>query len=194
VPLLYGVPRDPIDSGSGAVLQNPLSGERIVIRIGASETNGELLAFDLFLPPGGHVPAGHSHPIQEERFAILDGALRFRLGRRTILADAGQTVRIAPGTAHWFETAGPHAAHARVEVRPALRMQELLERSMGLDQVRLLGRPVPRLSGLALLLLEFERELAVPFVPRAVVRMLLTPLVWLGRRRAFGSAHPTLEP
>ncbi len=176
------------------MLQNPLSGERIVIRTRASETNGELLAFELFLPRGGHVPAGHTHPIQEERFTIVDGALRFRLGRRTIVAHAGQTVRIPPGTAHWFENAGPRPAHARVEVRPALRMQQVLERSMRLDQTRLLGRPVPRLSALALVLLEFERELGVPFVPRAVVRVLLTPLAWFGQRRALGTARSTLDP
>jgi quercetin dioxygenase-like cupin family protein len=176
------------------VLQNPLSGERIVIRADAAETNGELLAFDLFLPPGGHVPAGHTHPIQEERFTILEGTLRFRLGRRTIVAHSGQTVRIPPGAAHWFENAAPQPARASVEVRPALRMQEVLERSMGLDQVRLLGRPVPRLPDLALVLLEFERELGVPFVPRAVVRLLLTPLVWLGQRRALAPGHPALEP
>jgi quercetin dioxygenase-like cupin family protein len=176
------------------VLQNPLSGERIVIRTRASETNGELLAFELFLPPGGHVPAGHTHPIQEERFTLLDGALRFRLGRRTLVAQAGQTVCIPAGTAHWFENPGRRPAHARVEVRPALRMQEVLERSMGLDQVRLLGRPLPRLSGLALVLLEFERELAVPFVPRPVTRMLLTAVAWLGQRRALGATHPAREP
>jgi quercetin dioxygenase-like cupin family protein len=176
------------------VLQNPLSGERIVIRAGAAETNGELLVFDLFLPPGGHVPAGHTHPIQEERFTILAGALRFRLGRRTIVAHSGQTVRIPPGTAHWFENGAPQPAHARVEVRPALRMQEVLERSMGLDQVRFFGRPVPRLSDLALVLLEFERELSVPFVPRAVLRLVLTPLARLGQRHALGPRHPALEP
>ncbi len=176
------------------MLENPLTGERIVIRTGADETAGALLAFDLFLPPGGHVPAGHAHPIQEERFTILDGVLRFQLARRTIVASAGQTVRIPPGTAHWFENASAHPAHARVEVRPALNMQHLLERSMRLGQVRLFGRPVPRLSELALFLLEFERELAVPFVPRLLVHLILAPLAWLGKRQAFGAGQPALEP
>ncbi|MBO0706281.1 MAG: hypothetical protein J2P39_13235, partial [Candidatus Dormibacteraeota bacterium] len=58
--------------GAGRVIENPVSGERIVIRRSGAETGGALLAFDLFLPPGAHVPAGHVHPEQEERFTVLE--------------------------------------------------------------------------------------------------------------------------
>src|SRR5438105_15619209 len=82
---------------TGRVIDNPISGERIVIRTSGAQTGGALLAFDLFLPPGGHVPARHVHPIQEERFTILDGELRFEVGHRAILATRGETVLIPPG-------------------------------------------------------------------------------------------------
>jgi len=55
---------------SERVIDNALTGERIVIRQTAAQTGGRMLAFDLFLPPGGHVPAGHVHPVQEERFTV----------------------------------------------------------------------------------------------------------------------------
>jgi hypothetical protein len=65
---------------SGQVLDNPISGERFVFRQTAGETDGRLLAFDLVLAPNGHVPGGHVHPEQEERFHFKDFGDRLRQG------------------------------------------------------------------------------------------------------------------
>jgi Cft2 family RNA processing exonuclease len=48
------------------------------------------------------------------------------------------------------------------------------------------GGPVTATRGtedLARILLEFRREVAVPYAPAFLVRAALTPLAWLGRRR-----------
>jgi quercetin dioxygenase-like cupin family protein len=168
------------------VIVNPVSGERVVIRVSGAETDGELLVFDLYLPHGAHVPARHVHPVQEERFTVLAGQMRFRVGRlgqRSILAKPGDTIRVPSGTAHWFGNASAEMAHARVEVRPALRMEELFEttEAMGLERPGRTSRR-PRLTGLAYVVLEFQREVAVPTVPPFLVKILLAPLAWLGRR------------
>jgi quercetin dioxygenase-like cupin family protein len=169
---------------AGRVIDNAISGERIVIRTNATQSDGELLAFDLFLPPGGQVPARHVHPAQTEQFTVVDGRIRFRIGRRTVLASPGQTVWVPPGTAHWFGNTGADVAVMRVEVRPALRMEELLARAGGMGlQRHVPGIRVPRLTDLAVVLLEFQREIAVPDVPRCLVTAALAPLAWLGRRR-----------
>jgi len=153
--------------------RNPVSGERIVIRESGARNGGRLLSFDLFLPPGGHVPAGHVHPGQEERFTVVAGRMRFRLGRRTVVAGPGETVVVPPGTAHWFGCDGQGPAHASVEVRPALRMEELFERTAA-------SRGLP---DLARVVLDFPREIAVPHVPGVVARAVLAPLALIGRRR-----------
>jgi len=168
----------------GRVIENPISGERIVVRQSAAETGGRLLAFDLFLPPGGHVPAGHVHPEQEESFTVISGRMRFRLGGRSILARPGEAVVITPGQPHWFGNPGPGESHAHVEVRPALRMEEMFVATEALSHAgRIPGTRLPRPSDLALVLLEFRRELAVPNVPPALVSAVLRPLAWLARRR-----------
>jgi quercetin dioxygenase-like cupin family protein len=170
---------------TGQVIDNPISGERIVIRTTAAESGGQVLAFDLFLPPGAKVPARHVHPVQAEQFTVIEGRIRFRVGRRSIVAVPGETVLVPPGTAHWFGNTGAGVALTRVEVRPALRMQQLLERAGGMSLERHLpGIRMPRLSDLAVVLLDFQREIAVPNVPAGLVRTVLTPLAWLGRRRA----------
>jgi len=171
------------------VIVNPVSGERIIVRESGEQNGGQLLAFDLYLPPGSHVPARHVHPGQEERFTVLEGQMRFRLGRRTtILARPGDTVVVPVGAAHWFGNAGEGTAHALVEARPARRLEEAFESAATMSQVNYFpGARLPRLSELALYMLEFRRELAVPNVPEFLLRAALAPLAWLGRRRA-GSA------
>lgn len=173
---------------TGRVIHNPVSGERIVIRRTGAQTGGELLAFDLYLPPGAHVPARHVHPIQEERFTVISGQMRFRLGRRSFVVGPGATVAIPRGVAHWFGNAGLGEAHARVEARPALRMEEMFEETeaIGVAASRQ-GSHLPRVTDLARLLLRYQREVAVPNAPAPLVRALLTSLVWLGGRRDGGS-------
>ncbi len=176
------MPCEPIaPAASERVIHNPISGERIVVRTSGAETGGRLLVFDLLLPPGGHVPARHVHPIQAEQFTVLAGRMRFSLGRRTILVGPGETVAIPSGKAHWFGNAGPEVARARVEVRPALRTEELLEASGAMSVGGgWLGARRPRLSDLARLLVEFQREIAVPDVPGFLVRAVLVVLARLG--------------
>jgi quercetin dioxygenase-like cupin family protein len=170
---------------TGRVIHNPISGERIVIRQSGAETGGRLLVFDLFLPPGGHVPARHAHPVQEERFTVLAGCMRFSFGGRSIImARPGETVVVPVGKAHWFGNPGTEVSQARVEVRPALRTEEFFEANERMARAgHFLGTRLPRLSDLALVLLEYQPEVSVPNVPAFVVRGFLAPVAWLGRRR-----------
>lgn len=162
------------------VISNPLSGERIVVRESGDETHGELLAFDLYLPPGAKVPSGHTHPTQTERFTVISGQLRFRLGRRVLRAVAGESVSVPPGTPHWFRNDGCAETHALVEVRPALRMQELFWESGNLAELHLLGLRLPAPRALAGFLREFEHEVAVPLAPRWLLRPLLALVAFPG--------------
>lgn len=69
-------------------------------------------------------------------------------------------------------------------MRPALRMQELLETAAALAEegcTTATGMPFP--LELALFMREFDAEVKAPFVPAAIVRAVTAPLVWLARRR-----------
>jgi quercetin dioxygenase-like cupin family protein len=165
----------------GRVIDNPITGEHIVILQTGAETGGRLLAFDLYLPPGGHVPASHVHPEQEERFTVLEGRMRFRIGGRTLHAGPGETLAIGAGRAHWFGNPGPQVAHAHVEVRPALRMEEMFEATSAASHLP--GTQLPSPYDLAAILLDFRREVAVPHIPAFLVTFLLSPVARLSRRR-----------
>lgn len=171
----------------GRVIENLTTGERIVVRP-AGRAGDAILEFDLFLPPGRGGPASHAHPEQRERFTVLSGCLRLRIGRSTVDASAGMVVEVPPGTAHRFCNPGPDIAHVLVEVRPALHFEELLAEAAQIER-RGLG-PVARLSALAEVLLSHSREVSVPRVPRRFVRLGLTVAAALGRRGRNAVPNP----
>jgi quercetin dioxygenase-like cupin family protein len=175
---------------SEQVLDNPISGERITFHKTTADTDGEFLSIDLELSPNGHVPGSHVHPFQEERFEVVKGTMKFKKGLRTVTAKAGETVVVPPGTVHRFANRSDTTAHVRVEVRPALKMEELFEAAVALAQEgRTTTGGMPHPLDLALFMREFEAEVRAPYVPAAFVRAAMAPLVWLARRRGLDSRY-----
>src|SRR3954454_4899618 len=163
----------------GQTLENPVTGERFTFVQTAVTTGGELLAFELALRPGGAVPLPHVHPIQTERFEVLAGLMRFRLGLRRRLAGPGDVVEVAPGVVHGFANAGDDEARVRVEVRPALAMEQMLAEVVAMAHAgRMTRRGLPRnLRDLALLARTYDREAHAPLLSVGLQRLLLAPLV-----------------
>jgi quercetin dioxygenase-like cupin family protein len=175
---------------AGQVLENPISGERIHFRRTAADTGGELLAIDLELSSDGHAPGLHVHPVQEERFEVIEGRMRFRKGLRTTIAEAGDVVVVPPGTAHAFENAGTGEARAHVEIRPALRMEELFETAVTLAREgRTTKKGLPKPLELALFVNEFRDEVRGAFPPAWIQRATLAPLAWIARRRGRAARY-----
>jgi quercetin dioxygenase-like cupin family protein len=170
----------------GQTLENPVTGERFTFTHTSATTGGELLAFDFALRPGGAVPIPHVHPVQTERFEVVEGRMRFRVGLRTVIAEAGEVIEVAPGVMHSFANAGDEEAQLRVEVRPALAMEDMFAEVIAMAEAgRMNRRGMPRkLTDLATLARRYDREAHAPFLSVGVQRVLLAPLVALGRRRA----------
>ncbi len=167
----------------GQTLENPVTGERFTFTQTASTTDGELLAFDFALRPGGAVPIPHVHPIQTERFEVVAGQMRFRVGLRTILAGPGDVVEVAPGVAHSFANAGDEEARLRVEVRPALQMEDMFAEVVAMAKAgRMNRRGLPRNPlDLAVLARRYDQEAHAPLMSVGVQRALLAPLVMWAR-------------
>jgi mannose-6-phosphate isomerase-like protein (cupin superfamily) len=176
------------------VIVNPLSGEQITIRRTADQTRGLVLDWELLLAPGGRVPSSHAHPEQTETFTVLEGRMRFRVGWRRVLATAGQSVRIPPGTVHHFANAGRAPARVMVESRPALGMEELLATAAAIAQEQhAAGRALPRPVELALFMADFEREVRAPFLPPRLVSPVARWAAGLARRRGLDARYRRLR-
>jgi mannose-6-phosphate isomerase-like protein (cupin superfamily) len=180
----------------GQTLENPASGERITFRQTAADTGGELVAIDLQLPPNRRVPGGlHVHPLQEERFEVVEGTMRIRMGRQRVVASPGEVVVVPRGVKHDFANAGDDEALVRVDVRPALNMEQVFETAVELAQrgQTMLGG-IPKPLDLALFVGEFKDEVRGAFPPFWLQRLVLGPLVWLARRRGCAQQAPALAP
>ena len=176
----------------GQTLENPVTGERFTFTHTAATTNGELLAFDFAVRPGGAVPIPHIHPVQTERFEVVSGQMRFRVGMRTVIAGPGDVVEVAPGVAHSFANTGDDEARLRVEVRPALAMEEMFAEVIAMAQAgRMTKRGLPRNPlDLAALARKYDKEAHAPLMTVGVQRMLLAPLLAPRRLRAAAARHP----
>ena len=165
---------------AGDTIANPVTGERFTF----TRVQDDLLAFDFALAPGGKVPIPHVHPIQTERFEVVSGRVRFRLGFRTFVAEPGDVVEAPPGVAHGFGNAGDGEARMRVEVRPAMAMEDMFAEVIAMAHAGRMGRRgLPRNPlTLAKLARRYDRVAHAPLLGVAVQRALLAPLVALSPR------------
>jgi GNAT superfamily N-acetyltransferase/mannose-6-phosphate isomerase-like protein (cupin superfamily) len=173
----------------GALYENPVTGERGVVRVAPQEANGHLLVVDLYLRPGGAVAGEHVHPVLTETFTVVRGRLAVRHGGRELQADPGTRVEVRPGVAHDFWNASAEEVRLLVEVRPGERLEQLIRQLFltaqdGRSDAR--GRPRPLHA--ALLAREFGDTIRFTSPPRPVQRALsglLAPVARAAGRRAL---------
>ena len=178
-------------SKAGDVFENPVTGERGVVRVGTVESGGELLVSDLYVRPGGAVVGEHVHPIIHETFTVVRGQVGFRVDGRESVAGSGKRLRVPPGTAHDWWNAGDEEAHVIVEIRPGARFEEAIRNTFGLAQdgkTNAKGMPNPLQA--ALIAREFEDVLWFTKPPRAVQKVLFAVLAPIARALGYRGSYP----
>ena len=99
---------------------------------------------------------------------------------------------------HKFANGGDGVARARVEVVPALDMEDLLTTTTELAlEGNVLRSGMPKPLHLALFVSRFRREVRAPFPPAWMVRALMSPLAALARARGHHERYalaPDLDP
>ena len=166
----------------GQVIENPAMGARIVFRETAGSTNGELVQFDFYLEPSEVIAVQHVHPLQEERFTVIAGALRGRLNGVEQTAAVGQTVVTPRGTPHVWWNDGASEAHLVVEFRPALQTEEFLETGFAIARRGCTDRHgIPDLLHFAALNARYPDMTYPVFPPRAVLKVLLPVMARVGK-------------
>jgi quercetin dioxygenase-like cupin family protein len=175
---------------AGDTIENPVTGERLLFHTTAADTNGEVVVVEVSVRPKGFVAAAHIHPFQTERFEIVSGTVGFRLGRKKIVAKAGDVVLVEPGTAHKFWNEGDDEARFVTEVRPALQFERLIETMYGLaadGKTNKKGMPNP--LRLAVIAKAHFDDVRLPLVPAPLQRAALALGAPLGRLLAYGPAY-----
>ena len=177
---------------AGDQIENPVTGERLVFNETARDTNGEYTKFEAFIQPGGHLPSAHVHPYQTETFEFVSGTLSMKLNGRAVEATAGDTVVVEPGMRHYFRNNGDEVAHFKVEVRPALSIEGLMETMYGLAAAGKTNRSgVPNPLQLAVVAAEHFDTVRLPIIPVWMQRTALAVGSRLGRLVGYS---PVYEP
>jgi quercetin dioxygenase-like cupin family protein len=176
---------------AGDVIENPVTGERAVVRVGTAESSGELLVADLYVRPGGAVMGEHLHPGIEESFTVVRGLLGYRLDGREGVAVPKERLHVPSGTVHDWWNAGDEEAQVLVKISPASRFEEMIRNAFGLAQdgkTDAKGRP--RLLQAALLAREFDDVIRLTKPPRLVQELLFGSLAPIARLLGYRGSYP----
>jgi hypothetical protein len=179
---------------SGDLLPNPVTGQTLLIRRTAADTAGTLLEMEAVWD--GREPAPrppvHCHPLQEERFEVLEGRIGVQIDGLTRVLITGSELVVTPGTPH--QMWAPYGrARALWQTRPALSTGRLYETLSNLAvDGKTNGSGAPSLFRFSAIALRhrFEYRLASPAWPvQRAVLMLLAPIAWsLGYRGRYDRA------
>lgn len=175
----------------GDELRHPITGERLVWRQVARDTDGALLQADMFASPQASPAAAHVHPRQEERFEVLAGVLKVSIDGVETTLRPGDVAVVPPGTPHTWRNVDDVEAQMLVDFRPALRSEMFFETLFGLAADGKTDRKgLPHLLQLATLAIEFSDEVRLARPPAVVQRVLFEPLAALGRLRGYRGWYP----
>jgi mannose-6-phosphate isomerase-like protein (cupin superfamily) len=171
----------------GDRLENPVTGEVLIFRRTAAETDGESVLVETIVRTDGFVAATHVHPYQTERFEVLEGTLGLRVGDKELLAWPGDVAVVPPRTPHRFWNAGSNDVRFVCEIRPALQFESLIETMFTLaaeGKTNRMGMPNPlRLAVIAKAHFDTVR---LPFPPEALQRVALAVGAPLGKALGYG--------
>jgi mannose-6-phosphate isomerase-like protein (cupin superfamily) len=176
---------------AGDVLENPTTGDRLVFRRTAAETDGEVLEYEITFRPKGFATRDHVHPRQQERHEVVDGMLGIAVEGRERQLGAGDVEVVPPNTRHRVFPLGDEPVRVVFESRPALETEILLETVFGLARDgKVNAKGDPRLLQLAVIFSELQDAGYPTSPPLAVQRALLAPLAVLGRLRGYRARYP----
>jgi quercetin dioxygenase-like cupin family protein len=176
---------------AGDVLENPVTGERAVIRVGTVESSGELLVADLYVRPGGAVMGEHVHPEIEESFTVVRGRLGYRLDGREGVAEPQERLHVPRGTVHDWWNAGNEEAQVLVELSPGARFDEMIRNAFGLARDgKTDAKGQPNLLQVALFAREFDDVIRFTKPPRPVQRLSFGILAPVARLLGYRGSYP----
>ena len=119
--------------------------------------------------------------------AALAAALLLQLGLHD--TEGSAALNVAGGLLLTLPLGG-ETARVRVEVRPALRMENLFETAVELaEDGRTNRKGMPKPLDLALFVREFSDEVQGAFPPVWVQRLTLAPVAWLARKRGLAARY-----
>ena len=178
---------------TGTVIENPVTGERIVFRKTSADTGGQAVVIETFVQPDGFVAAAHVHPFQTERFEVLEGTLGMRRGSEKVELRAGETVTVDPQTPHKFWNAGDDVVRFVCTVTPALEFERLIATMYSLAADGKTNRKgIPNPLRLAVIANNHFDDVRLPRIPQSLQKLALAMGAPFGKALGFKATYDPL--
>ena len=169
---------------------NPRTGQRMIFRQTAADTNGTLLQIETINPPGPAEPE-HIHPEQVSSAEVLAGALTFNVAGTVRRVPAGEKIVIPAGVPHYFWNDGEEDGRAIQELRPALRTEDFFTTWFALARDdKLNAKGMPPLLQMVALVQPYARVMRPTSPPWPVLRLTAWVLGPLARARGYRAIYP----
>ncbi len=151
----------------------------------------DLLEVEATYEPASKSPPKHLHPSQDERFEVLAGVVRARIGDREHTLRPGEVIEIPRNTVHQMWNPGGEPARVLWQTRPGGRTARWFTAIDALHREGRVGRNrMPGPMAFAVLLTEYRDVFRLAARPAPLVRSGLALLALLGRARGY-AATPT---
>ncbi len=176
----------------GTVIDNPVIGQRLVVCVPPDETGGRSVVVEYTYRPyaGSKGHLAHIHRHYKERFEILSGTARYRIGDEENTAVAGDAFDVPPNTSHlhpWNDSG--EALHIRQTIEsPQPDLEGLQATLVAAETIAALAHEgklntngQPNLLQGAIILHSLMPQSFTAGVPYGVQRVLLAGLAAVGR-------------
>jgi mannose-6-phosphate isomerase-like protein (cupin superfamily) len=184
---LAGIPR----SRAGDVIVGRATGQRAIMLVGSEESQDGLIAYHLFVRPGGSGLREHVHPTITERFRVLGGRVGVRIDGEERVLEKGADLTIPPGTRHYWWNAGPGEAQMLVQIDQGRRLELMVCTLFGLGNDRLTTRKgMPRLLQRAVIAREFRDVAEFVRPSRVLQRLVFGVLAPVGQALGYQPFYP----
>lgn len=190
----------------GETIENPVTGERLIFRRTARETQGFQWEAEWFVKPHtGPAPRtgrnrfAHFHPMVPERFEIISGSARYLLGGVERSTQGGETVSLPAGIPHihpW--NAGDDELHMRQiveldkpQLEGLLSVETGFETLFGLARDRKVDKDgLPNPLQMAVIIYAGQPITYVDGFPILVQQLLFGVLAGVGQLAGFRASYP----
>ena len=164
---------------SPQTITNPRSGQRMIFRKTAEDTNGAFLEIESFNPPSDEKEPEHIHPKQESSAEVLSGFLHFSIDGKIQIVGPGEKITIPVGVRHFFWNEGPLEAHSIQYFYPAGTMDRFLKSYFALAKAGKLNKNgLPPLLVIARLGLKHQNDIRLvkpPWLMQKILYLALAP-------------------
>ena len=168
----------------------------LVFSTTSRDSDGQVLEMEAIFHAENELPPDHYHPIQAERFEVLEGELLTRIDGHDRVYAAGESFDVSPGVRHQMTNTNSEIATRMLwRLTPALRTETLFETFFGLARDgKTNERGVPALLHAALLLREYRDEIRIASPPAFVQGPLFALVAPLARAFGYRTWYPEYSP